>query len=66
MAKRRDANFPEWMPLITDAAIAHAQDVLAPAQTAVLRQLQAQQLNEIKLAPALLDRPTQEIAKAGG
>jgi hypothetical protein len=49
----------EWARLITDAAVAHAESVLAPTQIAALKLLQQQQLIQIKLAPALLAPPTQ-------
>lgn len=38
------------LPLVTDATLAKANDVLAPVQVAALRRLQAQQLAVIKIA----------------
>jgi RNA polymerase sigma factor (sigma-70 family) len=44
-------NLLDWQAPVTDAAIARAESVLSPAQVAALKQLQAQQVTQIQLAP---------------
>ena len=41
----------DWLAPVTDAAVAKAQVVLTPAQLAALKQVQAQQVTQIQLAP---------------
>ena len=44
-------NLLDWQAPVTDAAIARAESLLSPAQLAALKQLQAQQVTQIQLAP---------------
>ena len=41
----------DWLAPVTDAAVSKAQAVLTPAQLAALKQVQAQQVTQIQLAP---------------
>jgi RNA polymerase sigma factor (sigma-70 family) len=47
----------DWLAPVTDAAIARAEAVLAPAQVAALRRLQASQAAELQLAPPVPKQP---------
>ncbi len=44
-------NLLDWQAPVSDAALAQAQAVLTPAQFAVLKQVQAQQVAQLQLAP---------------
>ncbi|MDB6170314.1 MAG: polymerase, sigma-24 subunit, subfamily [Verrucomicrobia bacterium] len=62
--QQQGMNMLDWTAPVTDAALAKARDVLTPVQLAALRQLQAQQLTQIQLAPPLPNAPA--AANAGG
>jgi hypothetical protein len=47
----------DWQAAVTDAAIAGAESVLTPAQLAVLRQMQAQQVIQFQTAPPTPPQP---------